>query len=203
MMPTCSAQIRTNCCRRYFWRWRRGLVFIEMLLVLGIIAMITSIAAISVSALLGKSYFRQRASTLMQAFQSAYTAAQQSDRRYAVVLSFSDGVWVLRQFNRLDFEGIPEEEAIIKTGTFNDRFYLDYVYYDDQDDTRFPKDGQMATEARFYAGHGGWQHGGKVVLRDEDGNPWSILIYRAGKPVELVQGDVAMFLPLDPAQMPF
>jgi type II secretory pathway pseudopilin PulG len=174
-----------------------------MLLVLVIIAMITSIAVISFSAMSDKSYFRKRASTLVQAFQSAYSAAQQSDRRYAVVLSFSDGVWVLRQFNRLDFEGIPEEEAIIKTGIFNDRFYLDYVYYDDQDDTRFPKDGQMVTEARFYAGHGGWQHGGKVVLRDEDGNPWSILIYRAGKPVELVQGDVAMFLPLEPGQMPF
>ncbi|MBN2514309.1 MAG: hypothetical protein JXB18_15325 [Sedimentisphaerales bacterium] len=202
-MPTCTVRIQSNDRRKALWHLQSGLVLVELLLVLVIIAMITSIAVISFSALSDKSYFRKRASTLVQAFQSAYSAAQQSDRRYAVVLSFSDGVWVLRQFNRLDFEGIPEEEAIIKTGTFNDRFYLDYVYYDDQDDTRFPKDGQMVTEARFYAGHGGWQHGGKVVLRDEDGNPWSILIYRAGKPVELVEGDVAMFLPLEPAQMPF
>jgi type II secretory pathway pseudopilin PulG len=178
-------------------------MLVEMLLVLGIIAFLTSIAMLSFSAVSGKSYFQRKAQNLVNAFQSAWNTAQQSDRRYAIVLSFTEKTWVLRQFAQLDFEGIPEDESIIRTGTFDDRFQLDYVLYDDEDDTRNPREGERVKSAIFRAGHGGWQFGGKIVLWDEDGNPWSIVVYRIGKPVELLPGDVAVLIPQEPRFMPF
>jgi hypothetical protein len=140
---------------------------------------------------------------LVQAFQSAVNTAQQSDRRYAVILNFDEKTWMLRQSNQLDFEGIPDDEAILKTGYFDPRFDIDYVLYDDGIDTRNPREGEMTTASIFFAGHGGWRSGGKVVLVDEDGQPWSIMIYRIGKPVELIQGDVPILAPIPEEQMPF
>ncbi len=180
-----------------------GLVLVEMLMVLGIIAFITSIAMFSFSAMTGKSYFKRKAATLVQAFQSAVNTAQQSDRRYAVILNFDEKTWMLRQFNQLNFEGIPEDQAVIKTGFFDPRFDIDYVLYDDGVDTRYPREGQMTNAAIFFAGHGGWRNGGKVVLRDEDGNLWSIVIYRIGKPVELLEGDAPIMAPIPAEQLPF
>lgn len=199
MIPTCTVPTRNNRKPSV----RRGLVLVEMLVVLGIMAMLVSIAMLGFGAVSGRSYFHRKAQTLAETFQSAWIAAQQSDRRYAVVLSFTENMWVLRQFTQLDFEGIPEDESIIKTGTFDDRFQLDYVLYDDGDDTRTPREGERVTSAIFRAGHGGWQFGGKIVLRDEDGNPWSIVIYRIGKPAELVQGDATILIPVESQYIPF
>jgi type II secretory pathway pseudopilin PulG len=199
MTPTCSVRMWNKSTHRL----RPALVLIELLLVLGLIALMTSIAMLSFSAVAGKSHFHRKAQNLVTAFQSAWNTAQQSDRRYAIVLSFTEKTWVLRQFAQLDFEGIPEDQAVIKTGTFDDRFQLDYVLYDDLQDTREQGTEQATTEARFYAGHGGWQCGGKVVLRDEDGNSWSIVVYRIGKPVELLPGDVSILIPQESKAMPF
>lgn len=189
-------------------RWKdkdcpRGLVLIEMLLVVSLIALMTSIVMFSFSAMTGKIYFKRRAANLVQAFQSAVNTAQQSNRRYAVILNFDEKTWMLRQFNQLNFEGIPDDEAIIKTGFFDPRFDIDYVVYDDGIDTRQPREGQITSAALFFAGHGGWRNGGKVVLIDEDGRPWSIVIYRVGKPVELLEGDVPIMAPIPEEQMPF
>jgi len=174
-----------------------------MLVVLGIMAMLVSIAMLGFGAVSGRSYFHRKAQSLTEAFQSAWITAQQSDRRYAVILSFTEETWVMRQFTQLDFEEIPEDESIIKTGTFDERFQLDYVLYDDGDDTRNPREGERVKSAIFRAGHGGWQCGGKIVLRDEDGNPWSIVVYRIGKPVELVQGDATILIPVESQYIPF
>jgi type II secretory pathway pseudopilin PulG len=180
-----------------------GLVLVEMLMVVMLIALMTSIAMFSFSAMSGKNYFKRKAATLVQTFQSAVNTAQQSDRRYAVILNFADKTWMLRQFNQLDFEGIPEDEAILKTGYFDPRFDIDYVLYDDGIDTREPRQGEITSAAIFFAGHGGWRNGGKVVLVDEDGQRWSIVIYRIGKPVELLPGDVSLLAPIPESEMPF
>jgi type II secretory pathway pseudopilin PulG len=180
-----------------------GFVLVEMLLVVGLIALMTSVAMLSYSAVAGRSYFQSRAQKLTGALQSAWTTAQQSDRRYEVILSFTEGFWVLRQQVAVLDEGLSEDESVIKSGIFNDRFGLDYVLYDDGDDTRNPREGERVTTATFRAGHGGWQFGGKIVLRDEDGNPWSIVLYRIGKPAELIQGDATILIPVESQYMPF
>ena len=49
--------------------------------------------------------------------------------------------------------------------------------------------------ARFRAGHSGWQYGGKVVLLDDAGNEYSIVINRLNRLVQLENSDVALLLP--------
>jgi type II secretory pathway pseudopilin PulG len=178
-------------------------VLVEMLVALSIIAFLTSIAMLSFSAVSGKMYFQRKADKLVAVFQSAWNAAQQSDRRYVVELDFKEQTWVLRELVPEDTEVFAQDEAIMKTGFFDNRFQLDYVLYDDGLDTRAPREGEITTVASLIAGHGGWQYGGKVVLRDEDGNPWSIVFYRIGKPVELVPGDVDILLAMDAKYMRF
>ncbi len=83
-----------------------ALVLIEMLMVVGMIALITGIAMISFGALWGNTRFKSRAEELVNTFQMAYEAALQSDRRYAVVLDYYNSRYILRQFETLDFSGL-------------------------------------------------------------------------------------------------
>jgi len=182
------------------WNKHFGYVLLEVLIVVGLLAFLLSLGVISYSALWGGRQFQHQAQELVNLFQMAQEASAQSDRRYAVILDFVEQKYVLRQFASLDLQTIPEEEAVIHTGYFTDRFQLDYVLYDDLEDTR---DKENVTEARFYAGRSGWQYGGKVVIRDGDGNPWSILISRMVQPVRLVEGDVPILLPQKPDEMRF
>ncbi|HOQ05213.1 MAG TPA: hypothetical protein PKY88_08380 [Anaerohalosphaeraceae bacterium] len=187
-------------CTAPMWNKHFGYVLLEVLIVVGLLAFLLSLGVISYSALWGGRQFQHQAQELVNLFQMAQEASAQSDRRYAVILDFVEQKYVLRQFASLDLQTIPEEEAVIHTGYFTDRFQLDYVLYDDLEDTR---DKENVTEARFYAGRSGWQYGGKVVIRDGDGNPWSILISRMVQPVRLVEGDVPILLPQKPDEMRF
>jgi prepilin-type N-terminal cleavage/methylation domain-containing protein len=184
-------------------RIRFGFVLIEMLVVVSVIAFLTSIAMLSFSAVSGKMYFKRKADNLVTVLQTAWNAAQQSDRRYVVVLSFKEQTWLLQEMMPADAEVFNPDDATIKSGYFDDRFILDYVLYDDGMDTRVSMEGTVNADAFLVAGHAGWQSGGKVVLRDEDGNFWSILLYRIGKPVELVPGDVDILLAQDAKYMQF
>ena len=163
-----------------------GFVLIEMLMVVGLIGLMAVVATISFGAMWGNLRFKRQAEELVGVFQMAYNAAAESDRRYAVVLDFTEQTFVLRQFMSLDLETMHPDEAIIQTGYFSEALTMDYVVYDDSEDTR---DFENATEARFLAGHSGWQYGGIVVLRDDDGMPWTIVIHRFAKPVELFEGE--------------
>lgn len=193
----------TWTCTAPMWSKRRaktGLVLVEMMIVVAMMAFLLSLGIISYNALRGSGRFKHKAQELVDLFQMAREAAAQSDRRYAVILDFNEQKYVLRQFATLDMQTIPDEEAIIQTGYFTDWFQLDYVLYDDLDDTR---DWETVSEARFSAGHAGWQYGGKVVLRDQDGQPWSIVIPRMVAPAYLVEGDAEILLPQNPDDMRF
>lgn len=171
---------------------RRALVLFELLIVVTLMGMLAALGAVSFGAMWGNLNFKRQARALVETFQMAQDAAARSDRRYAVVLDFPDGTYVLRQFATADLLTIPDDEAIIHTGTFTETLQLGYVLYDDMDDTR---DRESLDTVRFLAGRSGWQNGGRVVIYDEDGNPWSILISRVGKPVQLVEGEVPFLLP--------
>ena len=177
-----------------------GFVLIEMLMVVGLIGLMAVVATISFSAMWGNLRFKRQAKELVGIFQMAYNAAAQSDRRYAVILDFTEQAFILREFKSLDLETMDPDEAIIQTTYFSEALTLDYVLYDDLDDTR---DYENTTQARFLAGHSGWQNGGKVVLLDEDGMPWTIVIHRFSKPVELFKGEVDIDPPMDTTDVPF
>ena len=177
-----------------------GFVLIEMLMVVGLIGLMAVVATVSFSAMWGNLRFKRQAKELVGVFQMAYNAAAQSDRRYAVILDFTEQAFILREFKSLDLETMDPDEAIIQTTYFSEALTLDYVLYDDLDDTR---DYENTTQARFLAGHSGWQNGGKVVLLDEDGSAWTIVIHRFARPVELFKGEVDIDPPMDATDVPF
>lgn len=163
-----------------------GYVLIEMLVVVGLVALMTGIAMLSFGAMWGNLRFKQQAEDLVNVFQMAYNAAAQSDRRYAVVLDFTEQGYVLREFKSLDLQTMDPEKAVLQTGYFSKELTIDYVTYDDEEDTR---DAENVTEARFLAGKSGWQFGGLVILRDDEGRAWTIVIHRFARPVELLEGE--------------
>lgn len=175
-------------------------VLIEMLMVVGLISLMVGIAAISYSAMWGNLKFKSQAEELVNAFQMAQTAAATSDRRYAIILDFTEQGYVFREFKSLDMLTLDPEEAVIQTKYFSEALTLDYVLYDDLYDTR---DKENVTEARFLAGRSGWWYGGKVSLLDEDGEPWTIVVPRFGAPVRLYEGDVEILLPQEKESIPF
>ncbi|MCD6175980.1 MAG: hypothetical protein J7K65_09480 [Planctomycetes bacterium] len=181
-----------------------GFVLIEMLMVVGLIGLMAAMATISFGAMWGNLRFKRQAEELVGVFQMAYNAAAENDRRYAVVLDFTEQLFVLREFKSLDLEMMDPEEAIIQTRYFTEALSLEYVLYDDGDDTR---DYENASEARFLAGHSGWQNGGIVILRDADGTPWTIVVHRFARPVELFKGEWDLeslgMLPQDIIDVPF
>ena len=183
---TCTVRMSNKAVRR------RGLVLIELLIVISLMALLMGVGMISFGAMWGNLKFRHQAQELVDVFQMAQDASAQSNRRYAVVLDFPNNEFRLREYAATDFETLSEGEAVIRTGYFTENFQLDYVLFDDLDDTR---DDEVLYDARFLAGRTGWQYGGKVVIRDGDGNPWTILISRIASPVQLVEGDVSFLMP--------
>ena len=89
---------------------RRAYVLIEMLIVMGLIGLLLSVSVISLQAVWGNSGFRNQAQELVNLFQMAQEAAAQSDRRYAVILYFTDQMYILREFASTDLETIPDDE---------------------------------------------------------------------------------------------
>lgn len=190
-----------------------GHVLLELLLVVGIIGMMAGIAMVSFGALWGNQRFKRQAEELVNVFHMAQNAAAQSDRRYAVILDFVDQKYTLREFKSIDLETMDPEKAIIKVGYLSDSLFLDYVMYDDEESVSIEELEGAAEpeaallEARFLAGHSGWQFGGKVVLLDGDGYPWTLVIHRYARPAELFEGDWDLeelgMLPRDKQDVPF
>ena len=185
-----------------------GFVLIEILMVVGLIGLMAAVAMIGFGAMWGNLRFRRQADQLVNTFQMAYNAAAESDRRYAVILDLIEQSFTLREFKTLDLETMDPDEAIIQTEYFNEAMTIDYVLYDDLDFLSLDESaGQSVAQARFLAGHSGWQFGGVVVLRDADGMPWTLVIRRFAKPVQLLEGewdlDSLGMLPQESKDVPF
>jgi len=163
-----------------------GFVLVEMLMVVGLIGLMTGIAMLSFGSMWGNLRFKRQAEDLVNVFQMAYNGSVETSRRYAVILDFAGQGFVLREYKSLDLTAMDPEEAILQTGYFSKDLTIDYVVYDDLDDTR---DWENVSEARFLAGHAGWQYGGIVILLDDDGMPWTLVIHRFARPVELLKGE--------------
>ncbi len=195
-MRTSTAQTPTDGRRR-----RGGLVLLELLIVVAIIGMMTGLATVSLTGVFAKKKFEQEAYAIVDVLKRAYHASMETNRRYAVVFDFVNGRYVLRQFATLDLQTLPEDEAVISVGHFSKYCVLDYVLFDDLMDTR--DEGDTIGEAKFRAGHGGWQAGGKIVLLDVEGNPYSILVNRLCGNVRLVPGDAEILVPVDSSDLRF
>ena len=178
---------------------RRALVLVEMLVVLVIIGLMTALATINFSAAFTKAKFKSEVNNFINVLKMAQNAAAESDKRYVVILNFDEQSYTLRQFDSLSLDVIPDEEAIITTGYFSDECYLDWVLFDDFE---YAVE-ETAYEARFYAGHSGWQYGGKIVLLDVDGKPYSVVVNRLSRVITLQPGDVEILEPQYYEDVPF
>ena len=177
--------------------YKTGAVLAEIVMVLFIIAMFTMVAMINLSGVLGRDSFKSRAYDFVKLFQMAATSASETGRRYEIIVDFVQNTYMLRQITTglVAVEDVLEEE-IIQTGQFNDRFQLSYVIFDD---------GEWTNEAPalFRVGKSGWQYGGKIVVKDENGKEYSIVINRLSRMIDIVEGDVEITMPRPADEMGF
>lgn len=202
MTPTCTALMPFNVymrkclyvsaysrIRRYNNPHRHGFTLTELIVVLVILSLFTLLAVMNLFGLLTKKRFELQAQEFVSTMQMAAAAAAESDRRYEVIIDLTEQTYTLRQITSPDLTQVLEEEIIV-TNDFGDNCQVIYVLFDDLMET--DEDHQIA---KFRAGHAGWQYGGKIVLLDEQEQPYTIVVNRMNRVVVLKEGDVELLMP--------
>ena len=164
-----------------------GVTFIELMIVTAIVGIFAVMAQSRLFGLLWKNTFKAQVQEFISTMQMAATAASESDRRYEVIIDIDEQTYLLRQITSSDLSQVLDEEVIIDNN-FSEKCFVSYIFFDDGD---FTNEGR----AKFRAGHGGWQYGGKIVLLDEDDNPYTVAINRINRTVELHEGDIDIAFP--------
>lgn len=186
-MPICSAQMRI----------KKGFTLTELVVVVLLVSLFTTLAVTNLFGLLTKNKFKAQAAEFVSTMQMAVTAAAQSDRRYEVIIDLSEQKYTLRQITTSDLEQVLEEEIIVEND-FSDNCRAIYVLFDDLTQTD-----ENTLKAFFRAGRGGWQAGGKIVLLDENEQPYSVVVNRINRIVTLKEGDVEILKPKSKDEMLF
>jgi prepilin-type N-terminal cleavage/methylation domain-containing protein len=172
-----------------------GFTMIELMVVIVVISLFAMLAQMHLFGLLRKSTFKAQVQELISTMQMAASAAAQSDRRYEVIIDIPGQGYMLRQITTADLSQILEEEIIVEDA-FSDNCRVAYVQFDD---------GEFTSEdrAKFRAGHSGWAYGGKIVLLDENEQPYSIVVNRLNRMITLEKGDVELLQPKNKDDVPF
>ncbi|MHC4104213.1 MAG: prepilin-type N-terminal cleavage/methylation domain-containing protein [Planctomycetota bacterium] len=198
----CSAQMHTKTAdsaertadrkqklyaKRYTLNADSGFTLTELMVVIVVIALFAFLVQIHLFGLLRKSTFKAQVQEFVSTMQMAASAAGESDRRYEVIIDIPAQGYMLREITNPDLTEIFEEEIIVED-TFSENCRVAYVLFDDGDST-------SEDRAKFRAGHSGWQYGGKIVLLDENEQPYSIVVNRLNRMVTLEPGDVELLEP--------
>lgn len=199
-MPTCTALMHTDCVARgqsdlrntqYAIRNTRcGFTLAELVVVILIVSLFVLLAVTNLSGLLRRNTFKAQANEFVSTMQMAASAAAESQRRYEVIINIAEQSYMLRQITSTHLPSDVLEEEIIVKNDFGDNCRVVYVLFDDLVDT--DEDHQKAF---FRAGRAGWQAGGKIVLLDEDEQPYSVVVNRLNRIVTLQEGDVELLMP--------
>jgi type II secretory pathway pseudopilin PulG len=167
---------------------------IELVVALVMVSLFVVLAVPSLFGVLRKNTFKAQVLQFVSTMRMAVVAAAESNRRYEVIIDLTEQTYLLREITSPDLSQVLEEE-IIAGGDFGDKCWVDYVLFDD---VEFSIQGESyANEGRamFRAGHAGWHYGGKIVLLDEDGRPYSVVVNRLNRTVNLEPGDVELPVP--------
>jgi len=208
---TCSAQMHTKLDARYWIpdtrRMKdenrasrighpvRGYTLIELMVVIVVVALMAFMVQIHLFGMLRKATFRAQVQEFVSTMQMAASAAGESNRRYEVIIDIPAQGYMLREIRNPDLSQVSEEDIIIEN-IFSENCRVAYVMFDDGDDTRNNRDGDTTNNrAKFRAGHSGWEYGGKIVLLDENEQPYSIVVNRLNRMITLEQGDVGLLTP--------
>ena len=130
--------------------------------------------------------------------QMAASAAAETGRRYEIIIDITEQGYGLKEIAGSEiYVDRPEEtpgEIIVQNNlTENCRFV--YVWFDDGIDTN--------TRAWFRVGPSGWQNGGKIVLLDENDQPYTIVVNRINRIVTLEEGNIELLEPRPKDELPF
>jgi len=166
-----------------------GFTLTELVVVILVLSLFVLLTMTNVFGLLRKNTFKVQAHEFVSTMQMAAVAAAESDRRYEVIIDLTEQSYTLRQITSPDLYQVLEEDIIV-TNDFGDNCQVIYVLFDDLMET--DEDHQIA---KFRAGHAGWQYGGKVVLLDEQEQPYSVVVNRMNRVVRLQKGDVELLMP--------
>jgi prepilin-type N-terminal cleavage/methylation domain-containing protein len=174
---------------------RSGFTFAELLVALVIVSLFAAMARIHLFGLLGRSTFEAQMQGFVSTMQMAVRAAAESDRKYEVIIDIEEQSYLLREITNPDLSVVLDEEIIL-TAELSDNCRVEYVQFDDAE---YTNEGR----AKFRAGRAGWAYGGKVVLYDKDGNPYSVVVNRLNRIVGLEPGDVMILEPRTQDEMRF
>jgi prepilin-type N-terminal cleavage/methylation domain-containing protein len=174
-----------------------GFTLTELIVVILIISLFLLLAMMNLFGLLRESTFRAQVQEFASTMQMAASAAAESDRRYEVIIDLTEQNYVLREITSSDLSGVLEEEIIVKND-FSDNCRVDYVLFDDADETD-----PEHMRAKFRVGHSGWQYGGKIVLLNGDEQAYSVVVNRMNRIITLKKGDVEILMPKAKNEVPF
>lgn len=203
-MRTCTVQMPTNgrSSRSIKQAWPResdkddGFVLLEMILVIAILGLMTTIVGLKMLPAFERSRFTREANDIVNALKTAQNAAAQSGRRYAVMFDLIEQNYILQEINAIQdlaIDAEPDPAMVLTKNTLTKRCYIDYIRFDDGQDTRDEGEELEALKSYFVAGRSGWQNGGKIVMLDIDGNPYTVVVNRLSKMITLVEGELDIF----------
>ena len=190
-----TAHSRQRTMKQQFERaGKDGFSLMEMIIVLGVLSLLTVVVMVNFGGKFGKSSFKLEAIEIVNTLEMAQNGAAQSNRRYAVEFDFTEQTYTLQEIRTIEelFDmSLDSDERTLSTTKLTDRCRIEYITFDDKDDTRDEGDieDQLELKSHFVAGRSGWQFGGMIVLTDIDGNPYSIIINRMSRSIMLVEGD--------------
>lgn len=183
MMRTCTAPTHTKRNTARF----AAFTLTELIVVIVIMSLLLLLAMPNLFGLLRKHTFKADIQDFVSTMQMAANGAAESNRRYEVIIDLAEQAYMLREITSPVLSQVLEEEIIVDN-YFSDNCWVSYVMFDDDD---YTNDGI----AMFRVGHSGWQYGGKIVLLDQEEQPYSVVLNRLNRIVELKEGDVELFLP--------
>ncbi len=173
----------------------QGFTLTETIVAVVVISLLVLLTQMSFLGVLRRGTFKAQVQELVSTMQMAASVAAQSDRRYEVIIDLTEQSYLLRQITSPDLSEVLEEEIIVENN-FSDNCWVAYVEFDDGD---YTNEGR----AKFRAGHAGWQYGGKIVLLDRAGQPYSVVVNRINRIITLREGDVELLVPKAKNEVPF
>jgi hypothetical protein len=169
---------------------RGGFVLAEIVMVLLIIGLFVSLAMVNVASILGRNTFKSQVNGLVSSLRMAAAKAAESSRRYEIIIDFPTQSYTFREITSSDLAADVLQEEVIREHRFGEGVNILLVEFDD---------GMRATDgqAKFRAGRAGWQYGGRIVLVDDSGNYYTIMVNRLSRTVEFFNGDVEQLAPVE------
>jgi type II secretory pathway pseudopilin PulG len=190
MILICIAQMQTNCFTPFRLRAKRckyAFTLAESMVAVLIASLLVLMATLNLSGVFTRSSLKAKVYDLVSTMQMAANAAAESNKRYEVIIDLDQQGYLLREITTPDLSQVLEEEIIIEE-YLSENCWIAYVLFDDGD---YTNDGQ----AKFRAGHTGWQYGGKIVLLDNNDQAYTIVANRLNRTIELKKGDVEFLMP--------